>query len=359
MISQKKYKILIVDDSVVVRGLLRQLIDAENDMEVIATAINGREGVLQFKNTQPDIVLMDIEMPEMNGIEALNEILTLDRKARVIMCSSLTQKGAGMTFKALEQGAFDCLAKPSTTSIDRGESFKTDLMRLLRHSKDSALIKIPTAQKIEKIEYKLREFSPHFPGSLARALAIGSSTGGPTVLTEILSNLPVLDVPIFITQHMPQGFTKILAETLTRNTNQTVLEAQDGMRVKTGEVYIAQGGMHMVVKKTTTGHVLQLDDSPPVSFCKPSVNVMLESILSCYETNIITAILTGMGDDGAQACENLIKRSDKNIVITQDKTTSTVWGMPAAVAEKGFAHGVFPMSNIAPALNRLAKGQRP
>jgi two-component system chemotaxis response regulator CheB len=359
MIPKKKHKILIVDDSVVVRGLLRKIIEAEDDMEVIATAINGLDGVSQYKNTNPDIVLMDIEMPEMNGIEALNAILSINNKARVIMCSSLTQKGAKMTFKALEQGAFDCLSKPTTTSIDRGDNFKNDLMRLLRQSKEIPAIITTPIKKIERETYELRPFSPQFYGSPAQVLAIGSSTGGPAVLTEVFRQLPVLDIPVFITQHMPEGFTKILADTLSRNTNHTILEAEDDMPVKPGEVYIARGGQHLTIQKVTTGAIIKLSNGPAVCFCKPSINVMLESILQYYKTNIITAILTGMGDDGASSCQKLLDSSEKNIVIAQDKTTSTVWGMPAAIAEKGMAHGVFPMSNIAPALNRLIKGQKP
>ena len=359
MTQNSKLKILIVDDSVVVRGLLRQLIDAEDDMEVIATAINGREGVLQYKNTQPDIVLMDIEMPEMNGIEALNQILIMNNKARVIMCSSLTQKGAAMTLKALGQGAFDCLSKPTTTSIDRGEDFKNDLIRLLRLSKETPVLHAVSPVQSDHETYVLRPYPDNFQGSLARVLAIGSSTGGPAVLTEIFRQLPVLDIPIFITQHMPKGFTKLLAETLSRNTVHKVVEAQDHMMVKRGKVYIAPGGQHMRVKKTTIGVEINLDNGPPVRFCKPSVDVMLESIMECYDHNIITAILTGMGDDGFASCQKLIDPNKKNILIAQDKTTSTVWGMPAALVNAGIAHGVFPMSNIAPALDKLIKGQRP
>lgn len=358
--DRKKYKILIVDDSVVVRGLLRKIIEAENDMEVIATAINGREGVLQYKNNNPDVVLMDIEMPEMNGIEALEKILEFEPSARVIMCSSLTQKGAAMTLTALNQGAFDCLAKPTTTSIDRGDDFKNDLLTLLRQTKNSPKPIIQTKKENIKLEqYILRPFPDRLQGSMMQVLAIGSSTGGPAVLTEVLKNLPKLDIPIFITQHMPVGFTKILAESLNKNTHHNVIEAEDGMIVKKGYVYIAPGGRHMMVSKKTTGNTIILDDGPKVSFCKPSVNVMLESILATYKTNILTAILTGMGDDGAVASRALVEAHEKNILIAQDQTTSTVWGMPAAVVKEGLAHGVFPMSNIAPALTKLMNGQRP
>jgi len=158
---------------------------------------------------------------------------------------------------------------------------------------------------------------------------------------------------------MPKGFTKLLADNLSKKSNHSVIEAKNEMRVKKGQIYLAAGGMHMTVEKTTTGMTIFLKDDPPVNFCKPAVDVMMDSIVKAYQTNIIGLILTGMGDDGLRSCQRMIEHNDKNILIAQDEITSIVWGMPGAVAMAGLCHHVIPMSNIASSLNKLLNGQRP
>ncbi len=360
---------MVVDDSVVVRGSLRQIIEQESDLEIVATAMDGKAALQQYKNYRPDVVLMDIEMPIMNGIECLTEILKINKNACVIMCSSLTQAGAKLTFQALELGAFDYLTKPSTTSIDRGDNFKNKLIKLLRGIKkesklsflpdDNAQDKSENYKKFKLEEFKLKEFPDSFCGSAPQVLAIGSSTGGPKALIEVISNISqTIDIPIFITQHMPPRFTKILAESLAQHSKMHVEEAQNDMLVKRGHVYVAPGGQHMEVEKRKAGIHTILTDTPPVNYCKPSVDVMMRSLLATYQSGILAVILTGMGDDGLKACGEIVDASNKNILIAQDETTSVVWGMPGAVARADLCHGVIPMSNIAPAINKLLKGQR-
>ncbi len=359
-------KVMIVDDSVVVRGSLRRIIEQEKGLKIVATAMDGRAGLQQYKKYLPDIILMDIEMPIMNGIECLTEILKINQNACVIMCSSLTQKGAKLTFQALELGAFDYLTKPSTTSIDRGEDFKNKLIKLLHGIKKESKIPFVSKNNIAektnnfKLEkFNLKEFPNDFCGSSPQVLAIGSSTGGPKALIEIISNISqTIDIPVFITQHMPVGFTKILAESLAKHSKLPIEEGKNDMLVKRGHVYIAPGGKHMEIEKRKTGIHIILTDTAPVNYCKPSVNVMMKSILATYEMGIIATILTGMGEDGLEACNEIVSTSNKNILIAQDETTSVVWGMPGAVARAGLCHGVIPMSNIAPIINKLVKGQR-
>jgi len=375
-------KLMLVDDSVVVRGLLRQIIEKEENLEIVATAMDGRNALRQYQNHRPDIVLMDIEMPIMNGIESLTEILKIDPHACIIMCSSLTQKGATLTVQALELGAYDYLTKPTTTSIDRGDDFKNKLIKLLNSIQRGTNKYNPTPssstgtgtatttntatleakkpyQNFELEKFSLRSFPNSFSGSSPQAIVIGSSTGGPKALTEVITNLsPNRNVPIFITQHMPEGFTKLLAESLSRHSGYEVQEAAPDMLVKKGGIYLAKGGAHMVIERRKAGIYITLDNGPAVNHCKPAVDVMMDSVLKTYETGIIALIMTGMGEDGLKSCERIASKSDKNIIIGQDQTTSVVWSMPGAIIRAGICHGVIPMSNIAAALNKLMNGQR-
>lgn len=368
-------KLMLVDDSVVVRGLLRQIIEKEENLEIVATAMDGRNALRQYENHRPDIVLMDIEMPIMNGIESLTEILKIDPHACIIMCSSLTQKGAALTVQALELGAYDYLTKPTTTSIDRGDDFKNKLIKLLnsiqrgtnKYNPTSApTIKTTTALEVKKSyqnfeleKFSLRAFPSTFSGATPQAIVIGASTGGPKALTEVIVNLSAnRPIPIFITQHMPEGFTKLLAESLGRHSGYEILEAAPEMLVKKNGIYLAKGGKHMVVERRKAGIYITLDDGVSVNHCKPAVDVMMDSVLKTYETGIIALIMTGMGEDGLKACKRIADKSDKNIIIGQDQTTSVVWSMPGAIIRAGLCHAVIPMSNIASALNKLMNGQR-
>jgi len=367
---QRKLRVMLVDDSVVVRGMLRQMIDEQDDMEVVAAAINGRVGVEQYDRVKPDVVLMDVEMPVMSGIEALQEIVSKDPGAYVIMCSSLTQSGAQMAMKAMNIGAIDCLAKPSSTSIDRGDDFKGQLLRLLRSVRNESDVLRQTRMAKSKgavvqHQHVGKEFTTRpLPSSLAssrpRVLVVGSSTGGPQALKDVISCIDAnKDIPIFITQHMPAGFTKLLADSLAKKTARTTLEAEDEMLVKSGCIYIAPGGKHMTIEQRSSGYFIVLSDAPPVKFCKPSVDVMIDSILKAYKNRILTVILTGMGDDGLDSCRRLVEAHDTNLLVAQDELTSVVWGVPGAVAQAGLCHFVSSISNIAPVVNKLLSGQKP
>ena len=364
-------QVLLVDDSAIVRGMLRQILKKENDIEVIGTAANGKIGFQEYQKRNPDIVIMDIEMPEMNGIEALELILNHDPNAKVIMCSSLTQSGASLTVKALGIGAVDCLAKPDASSIDRSKKFEEKLLRQIRAFKAQKNIIRPASVTTSQGESKpsIYKDAPiqkkDYPATLflskPRIIAIGSSTGGPKALTEVLSGIkknPDLP-PILITQHMPAGFTKMLAQTIKKECGLECFEAEDDMLVKSQTVYVAPGGKHMTVVKRTSGFFIELNEDPPVNFCRPAVDVMFDSVLEAYGSNILALILTGMGNDGEAASKRLIDHSSNNLLIAQDEVTSVVWGMPGAVAHAGVCHSVLPLGLIANAVNSILIGQKP
>lgn len=360
-------KILLVDDSVVVRGMLRELITKRPHFEIVATSPNGLQGVNDYKRFKPDVVMMDIEMPEKDGLTALKEILDFDPQAKVIMCSSLTQSGAEATIEALRIGAVDCLAKPSSKTVDRSQSFEDQLFAKLElfsvtdlksagnkteyTPTSPAAAPLPSAQSADNL--KLLPYPSALPGQFPLALAIGSSTGGPKALIEVLKGInKKLLLPIFVTQHIPEGFSKFLADNIQKNTGFPSHEAQQDMVIEAGNVYVAPGGMHMGIKPGAPKRI-ELIDSPPVNFCKPSVDVMIDSISEHYGAGILSVILTGMGSDGKHSIERSIQLSKNNIVLAQDKQTSVVWGMPGAVAQAGLCHAVLPLDKIAGAVNKL------
>ncbi|MFA5593275.1 MAG: chemotaxis-specific protein-glutamate methyltransferase CheB [Micavibrio sp.] len=366
-------KIMIVDDSVVVRGMLRGIIEQDRRFHIVSSAQNGLRGVEDYKRHKPDIVLMDIEMPEMDGMTALKEILAFDPKAKVIMCSSLTQSGAQITVDALRIGAVDCLSKPSSKTIDRSAAFEEQLLLKLRmlakpesapnRDRGDAPAHTPSLPALPKIlddrDIKLVPYPMPLPNNFPLALAIGSSTGGPKALIEVLSGLnKKIALPIFISQHIPQGFSKYLAENIQKHTGFPTHEAEQDMAIEAGHIYIAPGGLHMAIKAGAPKRI-DLLDTPPVNFCKPSVDVMLESIAAHYGAGILTVILTGMGADGKNAAVKMATDSRYNIVIAQDKNSSVVWGMPGAVANAGICHSILPADSIADAINHLIYRKEP
>lgn len=368
-----KISVVLVDDSATVRGFLRRIIEKDSALEIVTTAVNGQEGLDRYKRYKPDIVLMDIEMPEMDGLTALREIIAHDPDARVIMCSSLTQKGAESTFKALEIGAVDCLAKPSSNRIDTGQSFEDEVLSKIKAlsrkrqpdetvvtppaTQDSAASSQTPKQANSQQNIILRPMPTSLSNRFPLAIAIGSSTGGPNALIDLLSNVNKgLMLPIFITQHIPPSFSAYLAQNITKKTGFVAQEAQNDMPIEPGKIYIAPGGMHMGIKPGTP-KTLKLIDSEPVNFCKPSINVMLSQIQEAYGNNVLTVMLTGMGSDGATECRRMVESGNNNILIAQDEQTSVVWGIPGAVAKAGMCHAVLPLNEIAPAINKLVKRQ--
>jgi two-component system, chemotaxis family, protein-glutamate methylesterase/glutaminase len=367
---------MVVDDSAVIRGLISRWIGAEPDMEVAASLRTGLEAVNQLDRIKPDVAVLDIEMPELDGISALPKLLAKKRDLIVIMASTLTRRNAEISFKALSLGASDYIPKPETTREPQAaEIFHHDLIQKIRtfgaKVRRAPLSTVRTAQPtlapaqrpvLHPIApavpiqggVKIRPFSPHAP----RVLLIGSSTGGPQALMSVVTELgPVIDrFPVLITQHMPPTFTTILAEHLARSSRRPAHEAVDGEVIKPGTIYLAPGGRHMRVARHGTDAVIALDDGPPVNFCKPAVDPMFASATEVWQTGTFAAILTGMGSDGMRGGKDIVAAGGN--VIAQDEATSVVWGMPGAAANAGICSAILPLNQIAPKIVRLFAGDR-
>ncbi len=356
--------VMLVDDSVVVRGFIGRILESEPNIKVVASVSNGEQCVNSAGRHQPDIVILDVEMPVMDGITALPKILAAAPGTRVIMCSTLTLRNAEITLKAFSLGATECIAKPSNSAeIRSADSFKDDLIRMVKTlgKKKTGIpsrapsIGLPpgatsftggaTGALKQKTAYTLRE---HVKGEIFRpnVLAIGSSTGGPQALFKVISNFKNFDVPIILTQHMPATFTKILAQHITQNTGVPAFEGEEGMLVERGNVYVAPGGLHMTFVKRGMEIRIALNDGPPESFCKPSVDPMLRSAIDVWGPRFLTVILTGMGSDGLNGSKKLVEAGGR--VIAQNQETSVVWGMPGAVATNGLCTAVLPLEEIGP-----------
>jgi two-component system chemotaxis response regulator CheB len=369
---------MVVDDSVVIRGLISRWIGAEPDMMVAASLRTGLEAVQQIERINPDIAVLDIEMPELDGIAALPQLLAKKRDLIIIMASTLTRRNAEISFKALSLGASDYIPKPETTrEPTAAETFHHDLIQKIRSL--GAKLRRPAPSHVSPPlapahphADKSRESVPApravtgqpalarrpFGLQAPRALVIGSSTGGPQALMTLIADLgPVIDRhPVLITQHMPPTFTTILAEHLARSSRRPAHEALDGERVKPGQIYLAPGGRHMRVVRQGTEAAIALDDGPPVNFCKPAVDPLFISAIDVWQAGTLAVILTGMGSDGMRGGKEIVAAGGN--VIAQDEATSVVWGMPGAAANAGICAAVLPLNQIAPKLVRLFAGDR-
>ncbi|UZE51002.1 chemotaxis response regulator protein-glutamate methylesterase [Rhodopseudomonas sp. P2A-2r] len=371
-------RIMVVDDSVVIRGLISRWIEAEPDMTVAASLRTGLDAVNQLERVNPDVAVLDIEMPELDGIQALPQLLAKKRNLIVIMASTLTRRNAEISFKALSLGAADYIPKPeSTREASAADNFRHDLLQKIRslgakvrrlHSATTpplapaigrprdpapAPVRAPVSVASQAALLK-RAFSAIAP----RVLLIGSSTGGPQALMTVVAEIgAVIDrVPVLITQHMPPTFTTILAEHLSRASHRPAREGIDGEIVKAGQIYLAPGGKHMRVAKQGANIVIALDDGPPVNFCKPAVDPLFNSAIDVWQGAIMAVILTGMGSDGMRGGKDIVAAGGN--VIAQDEATSVVWGMPGAAANAGICSAILPLNQIAPKLVRLFSGDR-
>src|SRR5436305_3861044 len=363
---QEPLRVMVVDDSVVIRGLISRWIASEPDMVVAASLRTGLDAVNQLERINPDVAVLDIEMPELDGISALPLMLAKKRNLIIIMASTLTRRNAEISFKALALGASDYIPKPESTRVaSAAEIFHHDLIQKIRSLGAKVRRAAPASEPhrmreplprsaIAHPELLRREFSMHAP----RALLIGSSTGGPQALMTLVTELgPVIDrFPVLITQHMPPTFTTILAEHLARASHRPAHEAVDGEIVKPGRIYLAPGGRHMRVVRHGAETAIALDDGPPVNFCKPAVDPLFNSAIDVWQGGVMSVILTGMGSDGMRGGKDIVTAGGS--VIAQDEATSVVWGMQGAAANAGICAAVLPLNQIAPKLVRLFSGDR-
>lgn len=343
MADFKKKRVLIVDDAVVVRKVLSDAIAADALLEVAGTAANGRIALNKFTTLAPDIVLLDIEMPEMDGLETVRELRKLDSHVPVIMFSTLTEHGASVTLEALALGATDYVTKPSNLDVDAtSESITRELIPKIR-----VLCHLPEATQI------MPKGIPVFPPPLSRprlfvpvhVVAIGVSTGGPDALARLLPTLPpTLSVPLVIAQHMPPVFTRMLAARLSTKSALPVRECVSGEELRPATVYLAPGDFHMIVTGDPVVHRLRTTRAPKENFCRPSVDVLFRSVAQVYGPKCLGIVLTGMGQDGLRGCEQLYKLGAR--IIVQDEASSVVWGMPGLVAKAGLADKILPLERI-------------
>ena len=389
-------RVMVVDDSVVIRGLFSRWIEADPELEVVATHRNGELAVKDIERSHPDVVVLDVEMPVMDGLTALPKLLEKKRDLIIVMASTLTRRNAETSLKALSLGATDYVAKPETTRQTAGAAdFQRELLEKLRllgrggkrqkrtrtaaepvrrmraeivndphqrptettteRAEAQAAIRRSRASGLHgagKQEITLRPYSSVVP----RVLAIGSSTGGPQALQRVLTDARdgLLTVPVVITQHMPRTFTTILAEHLHKQLQLPSKEAEHMDVLKPGHVYIAPGGIHLKIGKQNGQAVSLLEDGAPVNFCKPSVDPLFESAAEVFGTACLALVLTGMGSDGAYGV-NVIAGKGGSVVV-QDEASSVVWGMPGAAARTGNCSGIVPLDQMGAQVKRILKG---
>ena len=355
-------RVMIVDDAVVVRGLVSRWVGLEPDMQVVRVCKNGREALDQFDLANPDVVVLDIEMPELDGIATLKELHLRRPRLPVIMASTLTKRGAEITLKALSLGASDCVPKPDINVAGASEEFRRELISKIRHlggrrSSVTALPRqeiraAPLTHKTLAPDIKLRPFSKVLP----RAILIGSSTGGPQALVTLVKGLaPIVDrVPVMIVQHMPPIFTATLAQHLGRFAGKPAREAINGEPLKAGLIYVAPGGKHLALIKRDHGVEVVIDDSAPIHFCKPAVDALYLSASNALDGRALCILLTGMGSDGKKGA--LAIADNGGNVIAQDEATSVIWGRPGSAVNAGACAAVLPINEIGPKAVRILSG---
>lgn len=385
---------MIVDDSVFVRGILKTWLSEDPEFTVVATHANGRLAVNDVVAAQPDVVILDLEMPDMDGLQALPIILERKPNTMVVVASTLTRRGAEVSLRALTLGAADYLPKPDAgRGIAGADDFKRELLakvrslgqrarrrpgtaRLTAPAPPAAVPSAPAASEggratpvrpsasappppvaapLKRGETRMRSYSMSPVG----ILTIGSSTGGPQALTRLFGQIgaAVSGVPVVIAQHMPATFTAILAEHVSRAAGRHAAEGIDGEELVPGRIYIAPGGRHMVVERVKgKPGIIRLNDDPPVNFCRPAVDPLFNTVAQGFGSHTLALVLTGMGSDGARGAGVIADAGGS--VIVQDEETSVVWGMPGATASAGNACEVLPLDGIARKVNRMLTGAR-
>jgi two-component system, chemotaxis family, protein-glutamate methylesterase/glutaminase len=368
-------RVMVVDDSVVARRVLTRWIGTEPDMMIAACLRTGREAVEQLEDSNPDVVVLDVDMPELDGISALPLLLKKRRELVVIMASTLTRRSAEISLRALSLGAADYVPKPEAAAdAAMSAAFHRELIEKIRNlgrrgrslarqwrRGAAASQSVPAPHKLdgawapgEDGEFALRPFAR----SLPQVLLIGSSTGGPQALTTLIGEIngAIERAPVLITQHMPPTFTTVMAEHLARVSGRRVHEAEHGEAVVAGGIYVAPGGRHMRVAPGRDGPAIALGDDAPINFCKPAVDPLLVSAAAVWGAGSLALVLTGMGSDGTQGAAEVAAAGGS--VIAQDEATSVVWGMPRSVANAGLCSAILPLGQIGAKINRLFAGDR-
>ncbi|MEZ6086783.1 MAG: chemotaxis response regulator protein-glutamate methylesterase [Pirellulaceae bacterium] len=358
----QRLRVLIADDSIVFRKIVRDSLASIPYVDVVGHAENGAVALRRIRELQPDVVTLDIEMPEMSGLSVLRQLRGSEINTAALVVSSLTSTGARFATQALEAGAFDFILKPTSMDMKSNvqslrESFEprlNELRRRLVQPADDAtegtdatacgVVHEPAANVIRTPEPTVCK--------VPQVVAIGTSTGGPVALNKLLPMLPEdLSVPVLIVQHMPPMFTKTLADDLNRRCHLHVREAQGGERIEPGQCYIAPGGRQMKVVRTSAGVFVRVTDDPAEQGCRPSVDYLFRSVSKAYDDRVLAVVMTGMGDDGSRSLREMHPRGVH--VIAQDEASSTVFGMPRRVIEDGNADIICPLNEIAGNIQRI------
>lgn len=380
-VNENAYRVMVVDDSAIIRGLLTKALETDRDIEVVASVGNGKIAVDTLQRKSVDVIVLDIEMPVMDGLTALPLLLKIDPKVKIIMASTLTLRNADISMQAMQAGAADYVAKPSSRGLTNADEFKRELTEKVKvfgqiargggsrgmatglrdrtkpaspasPQKNDAPVSARSAQRpaftaaTKQITLQKENllFSPD-------VVAIGSSTGGPQALFKVIPHLKNCHKPVVITQHMPATFTTILADHIKRECGVECREAKDGDKLEQNVFLVAPGDYHMLFEKKADGVFVKLTQDPPENFCRPAVDPMLRSLVDCFGGKVLSVILTGMGQDGLVGAEKVV--SAGGVILAQDKETSVVWGMPGAVSQAGICTKVLPLTEIGPHLKRV------
>ncbi len=350
-------RVLVVDDSAFMRKIITDLLEADQRIQVIATARNGKDALEKIEKLQPDVITLDVEMPVMNGLVALQQIMQQCPKP-VIMVSSTTKEGAENTVLAMSYGAVDFITKPSgaiSLDLHKVQDELIEKVVLAASIKLTKLISIQNRERENQKKSKQVEILNQKSLSNKRVVAIGTSTGGPKALQHVLTKLPEdINVPILIVQHMPAGFTKSLAARLNSLAKITIKEAEDGEVVKKGVAYIAPGGYHLKVRSVGTTLALQLDQSPPENGHRPSVDTMLTSLATISNHSIVAVIMTGMGSDGSKGIIKLKETSDV-VVIAEAEESAVVFGMPRSAIKTKTVDEIVHLDGIATSIEKYCR----
>ena len=353
-----KIRVLVVDDSVVIRRIVSDIVSSDPALEVAGIAANGRMALDRIPRVNPDIITLDVEMPEMDGLQTLKELRKTYPKLPVIMLSTVTSRGGIATIEALSLGASDYVTKPANVGkvgegISRVRDELIPKIKALCGVRDSSVAK----PQVPPLQTRPVASAGVLSNRRLEILAIGVSTGGPNALAELMAGIPSdFPVPIVIVQHMPPVFTRLLADRLNANAAIPISEAAAGTELTPGKAWIAPGDFHMVLEKSAGGARIALNKDAPENSCRPAVDRLFRSVVKVYGGAALGLILTGMGQDGMKGCQSISEAGGQ--VIAQDEASSVIWGMPGLVARAGIAEKVLPLSQIAGEIVRRAAAGR-
>ncbi|MBE6062455.1 MAG: chemotaxis response regulator protein-glutamate methylesterase [Clostridium butyricum] len=370
-----KVRVIVVDDSAFMRKAISDIIESEKSFEVIAKFRDGRDLIEKVDDFNPDIITLDVHMRDLDGLSTLKELKKRGKSYPIIMLSSATTEGSELTLECLDNGAISFITKPSgSISLDIAK-VKENLINQIRgimssrrrNNRTDIHSDITDERKVIhnslKHDEDIKDIAPNFKVSIHKsenivpknkkinAVVIGASTGGPKALQKVLENIPIdLGVPVFVVQHMPEGFTKVFAERLNKICKMNVVEAADGMEINNKTIYIAKGGSHMIIGDSNT---IRFNQEPPIWGVRPAVDKLFNSAIKVYGSNILSVVLTGMGRDGAEGTKNI--KDYGGITIAEDKSTCTIYGMPKAAFETGKVDLVLPLDQVCDNIIKIVK----